>query len=62
MLKSTFSWLFFAVIVRVASPSQITKSASLPTSILPFCGRLKTLAAFVLVTATNLHGSIKPDI
>lgn len=43
------------------SGSQITKSASEPTAIRPFRGyRLKILAAFVLVTATNWFSSILP--
>lgn len=50
-----------AEIVLTLSGSQITKSASEPTAIRPFRGyRLKILAAFVLVTATNWFSSILP--
>ena len=47
--------------VLTASGSQITRSLSEPTDVLPLRGhRLKILAAFVLVTATNWFSSIFP--
>lgn len=61
MLKSTaWTWVW-AEMVRFLLGSQTTMSASEPTAITPFRGyRLKILAAFVLVTATNRMGSIMP--
>lgn len=61
MLKSTaWTWLW-AEMVRFLLGSQTTMSASEPTATTPFRGyKLKILAAFVLVTATNRVGSIMP--
>lgn len=54
-------WWVFAVMIFTASGSQITRSLSEPTAILPFRGyRLKIFAALVLVTATNWFSSIFP--
>ena len=54
-------WWFLAETILTASGSQITRSLSEPTDILPLRGyRLKILAAFVLVTATNWFSSIFP--
>lgn len=52
-----------AVTVRTASVSQMTRSASEPTAIRPLRGyRLSSLAALVLVTATNMFSSILPVV
>lgn len=54
-------WWFLAETIFTASGSQMTRSLSEPTDILPLRGyRLKILAAFVLVTATNWFSSIFP--
>lgn len=54
-------WWVFAVTIFTASGSQMTRSLSEPTAILPFRGyRLKIFAALVLVTATNWFSSIFP--
>lgn len=54
-------WWVFAVTIFTASGSQMTRSPSEPTAILPFRGyRLKIFAALVLVTATNWFSSIFP--
>ncbi len=53
-------WLL-AEMILVISGSHSTRSASDPTAMRPLRGnRLKTLAAFVLVTATNWFSSILP--
>lgn len=61
MLKSTaWTWVS-AEMVRFLLGSQTIMSASEPTAMTPFRGyKLKILAAFVLVTATNRVGSIIP--
>lgn len=54
-------WWVFAVTIFTASGSQMTRSLSEPTAILPFRGyKLKIFAALVLVTATNWFSSIFP--
>lgn len=54
-------WCVLAVMVRVASVSQMTRSLSDPTAIRPLRGyRFRSFAALVLVTATNMFSSILP--
>jgi hypothetical protein len=61
MLKSIFCRCVFEDITRVASASQTTKSASEPTAIVPFWGKmLKIFAVLVEVTFTNSLGVIFP--
>ena len=60
-MYSAADWWFLAETILTASGPQITRSLSEPTDILPLRGyRLKILAAFVLVTATNWFSSIFP--
>lgn len=61
ILKSTACACVWAEIVRFLVGSQTTMSASEPMATTPLRGyKLKILAAFVLVTATNRGGSIRP--
>lgn len=54
-------WWLLAEMIFVKSGSHSTRSASEPTAMRPLRGyRLKILAAFVLVTATNWFSSILP--